>query len=223
MTGTRNHDTTAARNAARNAAFTLARDSGAALTTRPACPGSDRTVRDVRPLAGMLAARDLELGARDTALGYIRRAREAGCSWHQIGAAMHLVPGGDAQQAGDTIADAACTYAAGHPGTQTAIRYGRSFTWTCRACDRHISDRGLISGPAGDERGHQENCPRHAATITAWNAEWEAGHTPPPAGSASRRRSPARQRTRRRPARPAAGLLRQRSRRGDRAVQGPAA
>jgi hypothetical protein len=94
---------------------------------------------------------------------------------HQIGTAMHLVPGGDAQQAGDTIAEAAYTYAAGHPSTQTAIRYGRSFTWTCTACDKSISDRGLCNGPADDEYGHDRNCPRLEATIAEWHAQWEAG------------------------------------------------
>jgi hypothetical protein len=37
-----------------------------------------------------------------------------------------------------------------------------------------ISDHGLISGPVDDERGHAENCPRLAATIAAWDAEWDA-------------------------------------------------
>jgi hypothetical protein len=163
----------AARNAARNSAFTLARETGAGTITRPAYPGSDRTVRDVEPLAGMTASRDLELAARHTALGYIRHAREAGRSWHQIGTAMHLVPGGDAQQAGDTTAEAAYTYAAGNPASESARRYGPSFAWTCHACDNTISDHGLCGSPADDERGHASNCPRLAATIAAWDAQWD--------------------------------------------------
>jgi hypothetical protein len=43
-----------------------------------------------------------------------------------------------------------------------------------RSCDWAISDRGLIAGPADDELGHAENCPRHAAAIAEWNAGWEA-------------------------------------------------
>jgi len=57
----------------------------------------------------------------------------------------------------------------------------RSFGWTCRSCDKHISDRGLIQGPADDELGHAEDCPRLAASVAEWNAsaaewaaEWEA-------------------------------------------------
>lgn len=157
-------------NAARNATFTLARDGGAETITRPAFAGSDWTVRDVEPLAGMSAARDLELAARDSALCYIRQAREAGYTWHQIGTTMHLTPGGDAQQAGDTVAEAAYTYAAGSPTSEWAIRYGQSFAWTCHGCDKTNSDRGLSGGPADDEHGHADNCPRLAATITAWEA-----------------------------------------------------
>jgi hypothetical protein len=36
------------------------------------------------------------------------------------------------------------------------------------------TDHGLCNGPADDEQGHTENCARHAATVAAWNAEWEA-------------------------------------------------
>jgi hypothetical protein len=67
-----------ARNAARNAAVSLARDSGAQIVTRPAFPGSETRVHDVEPIAGMRAARVLELAARRTDLSYIRDAREAG-------------------------------------------------------------------------------------------------------------------------------------------------
>ena len=163
-----------ARSAARNAAFTLARDAGAQIITRPAYPGSQSSVRDVDPAAGMRAARDLELGARSVALGYVRNAREAGLTWEAISEAIDAIPGGDAQQAGDTAAEAAYTYAAGHPDTETARRYGRSFTWQCRACDRLISDLGPVNGPADDEHGHTENCARHASAIASWDAEWEA-------------------------------------------------
>jgi hypothetical protein len=165
----------AARNAARNAILSLARDAGAELVKRSLFSDSDYTISDVEPLAGMRAARQLELGAREGTAGYIRAAREAGYTWHDIGTAMRLVLGGDAQQAGDTVAEAAYAYAAGSPDTETARRYGQSFTWACRSCDQYISDRGLISGPADDEHGHAEGCARLAAAIARWDADWEAG------------------------------------------------
>jgi hypothetical protein len=139
------------------------------------------TVQDVEPLAGARAARDLELAARGTARDYIRQTREAGHGWDQIGQALGLVQGRDAGQEGATPADAAYTYAAGRPGTEAPWQ-PRSFGWTCRSCDQPIADRGLVQGPADDEPGHAEHCPRLAAAIAAWDAEaarwdadWEAG------------------------------------------------
>ena len=91
-----------------------------------------------------------------------------------------MAPGADADQAGLTVAEAAYTYAAGSPHTDTAIRYGRSFPWRCRSCEQVISDRGQVAGPADDEAGHGEQCPRLAAAVTAWNAEWDADREPEP-------------------------------------------
>ncbi len=168
-------DISAARNAARRAAINLARDAGAPLVTRPLFHGAETTVQDIEPLAGMRAARDIELGARHTAYGYIRTAREAGHGWHEIGTALGLAPGADADQVGQTVGEAAYTYAAGRPDTETARRYGRAFAWTCQSCDRVIDDRGLCNGPADDERGHADRCPHLAATVARSEAEWEAG------------------------------------------------
>jgi hypothetical protein len=160
--------------AARRALIGLARDRGAKFITREAYRGCDMTIRDLEPLVGTRAARDIELGARHAAREYIRAAREAGHSWDQIGHALGITPNADADQAGLTVAEAAFTYVAGNPHADTAIRYGRSFVWRCRSCDQAISDRGLIAGPADDELGHAEDCPRLAAAIAEWNAGWEA-------------------------------------------------
>jgi hypothetical protein len=74
-----------------------------------------------------------------------------------------------------TVAEAAYSYAAGRPDTDTALRYGRSFVWTCRSCEHAINDRGLCDGPADDEHGHADTCARLSATVAAWDAQWEAG------------------------------------------------
>src|SRR5215472_8188133 len=77
------------RETARREAFRLARDTGAQTVTRQMFSGQkEPTVRDVEPLAGARAARDLELACRGTARDYIRQAREAGRGWQQIG--QHL-------------------------------------------------------------------------------------------------------------------------------------
>jgi len=160
--------------AAYRAAIGLARDRGAEFITRGLYQGSDITVRDMVPLDGAVAAWDIELGARRAAHDYIRQARQGGHSWDQTGRALGLAPNADSDQAGTTIAEAAYTYAAGNPNTDTALRYGRDFFWKCRPCDQTINDQGLIAGPADNELGHADTCPRQAAAIAEWDASWEA-------------------------------------------------
>jgi hypothetical protein len=172
--GERARQFAAMRDHARRAVVGLARDCGAEFITRPMFPDSDLAVRDLEPLNGARAARDIELGARHAARDYIRQAREAGHGWDQIGQALSVAPNTDADQTGLSVAEAAYSYAAGSPHTEVAIRYGRSFIWRCRSCDQAISDRGLIAGPADDEIGHTGDCPRLAAAIAEWNTGWEA-------------------------------------------------
>src|SRR5262249_25200444 len=159
----------------------LARDAGAQTVTRPAFRrDKEPTVRDVEPLAGARAALDLELAARATARDYIRQAREAGHGWQPIGEAPGLhrsAPGrGEAAPPAPT-----CPSAAG--GHEPAPPWEpRHFGWTCRSCDRPITDHGQVAGPADDEIGHAGGCGRHAAVIAEWDAQdarwaadWEAG------------------------------------------------
>ena len=168
-------------NLARRALYSLAEDAGIHQSiARPAHRGGPM-VTDLVPLSGADVSRQIELAARKHVRDYIRCARQAGYTWHQIGTAMRLVPDGDAQQAGDTVAEAAFTYAAGHPDTEHARRNGRSVAWYCGSCHRAITDHGL-NGPADHERGHADNCRRLATTIAAdqarsadFDAEWEAG------------------------------------------------
>ena len=172
--GERARQFAAIRDHARRALIGLARYRGAEFTTRPLVRGSGLTVRDLEPLDGARAARDIETGARYEARDYIRQAREAGQTWDQIGQALGVAPGADADQAGLTVAEAAYTYAAGNPHTDTALRYGRSFLWRCGSCDQAISDYGLVNGPADDEHGHAKDCTRLAAAVAEWDAGWEA-------------------------------------------------
>ena len=161
----------AIRDHARQAVVGLARCRGAEFTTREADRGSGMTVRDLEPLDGARAARDIELGARHAARDYIRQAREAGHGWDQIGHALGVAPNADADQGGLSVAEAAYSYAAGSPCTDTAVRYGRSFAWRCRSCDQAISDRGLIAGPATTSRATPATAPAGAAS--RWRGEAE--------------------------------------------------
>jgi hypothetical protein len=135
-------------------------------------PSSEVTVRDVDPLDGARAARDIELSARRNARDYMRAAREAGHTWDQIGEALGLTK--DTERTGETIAEAAYTYAAGDPNSETAVCYGRSFPWRCPSCSQAVSDRGPVAGPADNEPGHDRGCARLADAVAKWDASWEA-------------------------------------------------
>jgi hypothetical protein len=156
------------RETARREAFRLARQAGADIIDRPMySSGTEPTVRDIEALAGACAARELELAARGTARDYIRRAREAGHDWDRIGRSLGL----DRGERGETTpADAAFDYAAGPGRDPWESRY---FGWTCRSCERHVSDGGQIQHPADDQRGHAPDCARLAGEIAEWNAEAE--------------------------------------------------
>jgi hypothetical protein len=122
------------------------------------------------PAGGLAAARAVELAARRLVCDYIRAAREAGQGWQEIGTALGLTAGGDG--AGDTIAEAAFSYAAGPSDSHWNRTYGPSVIWRCPACSGLISDHGPVSGPRDDEPGHADGCERLAATLAAWDAQW---------------------------------------------------
>jgi hypothetical protein len=92
---------------ARRAVFGIVRETGGQIIERPMFrrdPESGPT-RDAEPVAGLRAARDVELAARFCARGCIRHAREAGHDWHEIRAALGIIVGGY-DGADETIGDA---------------------------------------------------------------------------------------------------------------------
>jgi hypothetical protein len=116
---------------------------------------------------GLLAARQLELAARSAAGHYIRAARAGRMPWQEIGGWLGLGPAAAAD--GVTVAEAAFSFATGptDPWDEPLV------WWTCRACGRHITDRGPGAGhPADMEHGHGDGCVQFAVTVAAWDAEW---------------------------------------------------
>ena len=77
--------TTSSYQAARRAALNPARDLGAATSSRPVYHDSPVSRTDVDPLAGLRAARHVEMASHRVAREYIRAAREAEYTWGQIG------------------------------------------------------------------------------------------------------------------------------------------
>src|SRR5690348_12945881 len=96
-----------ARSATRRAVIDIARDEGVLPIARPAARDPQVTVEDLEPLDGMRATRKVELAARSMARRYVRAAREAGHDWQEIGEALELSPNGEADPAGNTVAEAA--------------------------------------------------------------------------------------------------------------------
>ena len=99
---------------------------------------------------------------------YIAQAREAGMSWHEVGAALGVAELAPAR--GSSVAEAAWEYAAGRP----AHLSGRPgvFRWPCPDCGEVVTDRGPIGrSPAEDEQGHAEGCYRLAAAVAEWFAQ----------------------------------------------------
>ena len=98
---------------------------------------------------------------------HIRRAREDGLSWHEIGGVLGFGP--LAADAGVSVADFAFDYTVG-PQPAAPWYDPPVFTWTCPVCEQLIRDRGPVIMPAADEAGHADGCGRAAAM-----AEWQAG------------------------------------------------
>ena len=111
----------AARDWARRAALGMVRDSGRTVVARPVFhsrPDLDMTVRDAESMAGLRAARRLQVAAEGLARGYMQQAREDGHTWHEIGTALGL-----ARMAADqetSLSQAAYDHAVGDPRTDHA-------------------------------------------------------------------------------------------------------
>src|ERR1017187_3351764 len=166
---TRENAADLARQWARRAVTAMVEASGGQTVTRPMFrgrPDLDSTVTDVEPMAGLQAATSLKHAVRRLALEYVRQAREANDSWHDIGVALGF---GRSAESDMSVAGAAYDYAAGGPDA-----WSRSFPWVCPACQGTVIDFGPEAGtPEDQEQGHAADCPRLAAAAAAWNASWD--------------------------------------------------
>jgi len=162
-----------ARRLARGVARKVAVEDGSAVVTRPLYPGSETEISDVEPLAGFRAAYDLELGARHIAQSYLRAAREAGATWHDISKTMGASVSKDAERAGFSAAELAYQYAV-QPADPDDMSCDLSFKWNCETCHGLVYDDGPYGSPAVSELGHANDCSRFAKARADWQADWEA-------------------------------------------------
>ena len=114
------------------------------------------------PAAALRVARQVELAAHAEVGVHIRRAREDGLSWHEIGGLLQFGPPASASDM--SVSQYAFDYCVG-PWFGPPV-----FTWTCPACGQMIRDRGPVLMPAADEKGHADGCGRLAAVQASWQA-----------------------------------------------------
>jgi hypothetical protein len=118
---------------------------------------------DPEPIAEIEAAHAIEKAAHALIRDLIRRAREAGRSWYEIGNGLDLH--WDAVVTKDSIADVAYDYAL----RLQAERGMRTHTWTCPACRELITDHSPFWGELStQEKGHSEDCARWTAELAEW-------------------------------------------------------
>ena len=162
--------------AAGQAVVWLGRQAGVPLATRPVWPGATTTIEEPPAGPAIRIARGLEHAAAQVTRGYIRRGRETGLSWHEIGLALELGPNGGTAA---SVAQAAFEYAAGW--RRASDRYDDhetpSFGWTCPGCESYITDFGPGQDPAASEPGHAPGCERQTADVAAWQAGHQAGQS----------------------------------------------
>ncbi len=147
----------------------MARASGAPVRERPIRPGYTLTTDDTEPVTGIGFALMLQDAARRKIHDYIKRARQDGVAWQQIGEALRLER--VAEERGVSLAEVAFDYAtdAEHAGPFDRL----SFAWTCPSCRGLVIDYGPSGGhPVDCESGHAEGCERLAAAVAAYEAEW---------------------------------------------------
>lgn len=157
-----------ARRAVDAAIVRMARAAGTPVHQRPVFPDSTLTTADPEPLAGIGFALMLTDAARHQIHHCIKRARQDGAGWREIGQALRLQH--EAEDRGVGLGEAAFEYAAGPPAQRLDRLW---FGWTCPVCQRRVIDYGPEGGHPDDcESGHAEDCQRLAAAVAAYEAQW---------------------------------------------------
>jgi hypothetical protein len=139
----------------------------AAVTRQARYDGDQFPTPTPTPLAGAWGAEHLARCASREVATHVRRARESGHSWHEVGETLGIDPG-----PGRSVAETAYERFAGSPSSWSL--QGPSFGWRCPACDRVISDRGPYeSHPDDNQPGHAKECSRFAAELAGWRESWD--------------------------------------------------
>jgi hypothetical protein len=148
--------------AAAEAVARIGRQLGAEVVPEGADPA-----QLLAPAAALRVSRQVELAARREVGVHIRRAREDGLSWHEIGGLVGFGP--LAADADVSVASYAFDYTVG-PRSRARGSTRQCSRGSARRAGRMISDRGPVIMPAADEAGHADGCGRLAAAMAEWQA-----------------------------------------------------
>jgi hypothetical protein len=162
------------RSAVRTAILRMARAAGEEIREQPVWPGSALTAERPGAAAGIRFALMLRASADFEVGQHVRRARQEGLTWTQIGEILDPALWGITASGGDAynLAVKAFEYVT-DPGNHDRFDT-LSFPWDCPACGATVSDRGPYdSHPADSEPGHAEDCTRLTAAIAAYEASWD--------------------------------------------------
>jgi hypothetical protein len=146
----------------------MARAAGAPVHDRPIFPDSTLTTPDTEPLPGIRFTLMLQDAARHKIHDYIKRARQDGASWHQIGkrCALSTWP----KNAAPDMGEAAFGYAADAERGQPCDRLW--FAWKCPACCAQVIEYGSHGHPLDYQTGRADGCQRLGAAIASYQAQW---------------------------------------------------
>jgi hypothetical protein len=129
-------------------------------------------VAEPDPIATLEAAHELERAAYRIAADSIRRSREAGRSWYEMGDALDLHSAAAANKL--SVAEEAYGEAVSYDSASRCL----TFTWKCPACSQVITDLGPFPELPDQERGHSANCARWTAHVDSWRSV-TSGRRPP--------------------------------------------
>lgn len=134
-----------------------------ALREVPIWPGAQSTERRPEPLHGLRAALRLRAEATGMARRYVEELRGEGASWAAVAVEVRRTEDIDSDDVAAVFEEFAV-----HGGTFDAPW----MSWRCGRCGERIIDYGPYNPhPADVERGHADDCVRHAAHIRAYEQD----------------------------------------------------
>jgi hypothetical protein len=142
----------------------ISRQTGASIIRRPGAFAYPEP-----PAEALRIVSRFGRAARAASAVQVRRAREAGLSWHEAGALLGF--GELAGHSARTVGEMAADYAAGPRRTNGWFDPCPAFCWECPGCRQATADHGPAASPGRSQQGHADGCERLAADVGEWEQE----------------------------------------------------